>query len=503
MQTKPKHSRSYIRRNLRLESLERRLCLTTIAQPFPLPEPSYCNAENPQDVNQDNHVTPLDALLVINELNTGGARALGEGGSNDPVAMVDVNGDSQLSAVDALLVINSLNDPTVESTPTSLAEPNPTDEADPVDSTDGSSSDESPVDENPAEESTGSDASEEEPTNITSITPETPADDTSPDQTLEDETPVDDESNITHITPETPEDETPGDDTPPDETPDDQTPDDQIPDNNTDDGSDEEESDESDDCRGSVGHRRDRFFERLDANEDGLLTADEVPEGLWEQLAEADTDGDGAVSADEVAAFAAEHRQRPRGPFAAFDENDDGLLTEDEVPERIWEHLSPADADGDGAVSPDELAALVSEHHEHPRGPFAAFDANNDGLLTEDEVPEQVWARLSPADADSDGAVSPEEIAALVTGHEEHPRGPLADFDANDDGVLTVDEVPEGIWNRLISADADGDGALSADELDDLEVPPGPRPDHPARPNPNAGEDAGGQQRPHRRGGRR
>lgn len=43
---------------------------------------------------------------------------------------------------------------------------------------------------------------------------------------------------------------------------------------------------------------------------------------------------------------------------------------------------------------------------------FQIFDADEDGALTEDEVPAPVWSRLSVADLDGDGAVTREEIMA-------------------------------------------------------------------------------------------
>lgn len=46
---------------------------------------------------------------------------------------------------------------------------------------------------------------------------------------------------------------------------------------------------------------------------------------------------------------------RPFGLFAIFDADEDGALTEDEVPERVWTRLSAADLDGDGAVTRMEV----------------------------------------------------------------------------------------------------------------------------------------------------
>lgn len=61
-----------------------------------------------EDVNSDNQVTPLDALLIINLLNQGGARPLtGSGLATTP--LIDVSGDTTLAPIDALIVINYLN----------------------------------------------------------------------------------------------------------------------------------------------------------------------------------------------------------------------------------------------------------------------------------------------------------------------------------------------------------------------------------------------------------
>jgi VCBS repeat-containing protein len=65
------------------------------------------NAEMPADVNHDSQLTPIDALLVINELNASnsGTRAA----IPDRPMFYDVSGDRNLTPVDALLVINALN----------------------------------------------------------------------------------------------------------------------------------------------------------------------------------------------------------------------------------------------------------------------------------------------------------------------------------------------------------------------------------------------------------
>ena len=70
------------------------------------------NAVFPVDVTDDGIVSPLDALLIINELNNSGARLLSPPDEdNAPPPFIDVNGDNFVAPLDALLVINYLNNP--------------------------------------------------------------------------------------------------------------------------------------------------------------------------------------------------------------------------------------------------------------------------------------------------------------------------------------------------------------------------------------------------------
>ncbi len=69
--------------------------------------PSWQNIRNPLDVNADMHISPIDVLLVISDLNRRGARPLVEPSTGPP--FVDVNGDGSVSPIDALLVISHLN----------------------------------------------------------------------------------------------------------------------------------------------------------------------------------------------------------------------------------------------------------------------------------------------------------------------------------------------------------------------------------------------------------
>lgn len=69
------------------------------------------NPERLQDVNDDGRVSAIDALLVINALNSSHPSDLSGSEPPNPPSppFIDVNGDMRLSALDALWVINYLN----------------------------------------------------------------------------------------------------------------------------------------------------------------------------------------------------------------------------------------------------------------------------------------------------------------------------------------------------------------------------------------------------------
>ncbi len=80
--------------------------IAVIVDPFP-----WRNPTNPLDVNNDGSVSPIDALLVISDLNKNGNRILPNPPvpPNVPPPYLDVSGDNSLSPVDALIVITYLN----------------------------------------------------------------------------------------------------------------------------------------------------------------------------------------------------------------------------------------------------------------------------------------------------------------------------------------------------------------------------------------------------------
>ncbi len=96
-----------------LETLERRELLAVDSG---LATPLH-NVDYPLDVNHDNQLTPLDVLVIFNDLLSNGVHSvpndgvkpLAAGGATaSSVKYVDVTGDNMVTPLDALRVINAL-----------------------------------------------------------------------------------------------------------------------------------------------------------------------------------------------------------------------------------------------------------------------------------------------------------------------------------------------------------------------------------------------------------
>ena len=113
---------------------------------------------------------------------------------------------------------------------------------------------------------------------------------------------------------------------------------------------------------GRRGERIERRFEQLDADKDGLVSAEEIAAARAARFKEMDANGDGAVDAREMVDFRMMRRAKRR--IERLDQNGDGVLQQDELPAR--RAFTRFDLNGDGAVSKAE--ARLAAEHMGPRG---------------------------------------------------------------------------------------------------------------------------------------
>ncbi|MBS1806746.1 MAG: EF-hand domain-containing protein [Acidobacteria bacterium] len=190
----------------------------------------------------------------------------------------------------------------------------------------------------------------------------------------------------------------------------------------------------------------------LDANRDGVISADEITQAAA-ALRKLDKNADGKLTEDELRPnFDREGRGGPVSnpneevvnTLMAFDENKDGKLSKQEVPERMQGIFARADANKDNFLTQDELTRMAAaqsaatsanerdDHDDHGEGRgggrgegrggrggpggmmrmmplLTALDANHDGAITEDEINNAPVA-LKTLDKNADGQLTEDEL---------------------------------------------------------------------------------------------
>ena len=140
-------------------------------------------------------------------------------------------------------------------------------------------------------------------------------------------------------------------------------------------------------------------FSQIDVNSDGQVTTDEMRVHAAARFAENDADGNGALSLDEITkGMQGKHKERLLKRF---------------------------DTNGDGALSAEELAAMDNDKgNSRAAKHFERMDADKSGDITLAEME----GRRDPAkmveklDADNNGSLSLEEFSK-ARGHGKHGHG--------------------------------------------------------------------------------
>ena len=156
---------------------------------------------------------------------------------------------------------------------------------------------------------------------------------------------------------------------------------------------DDNKSDSAPSSANSVNDSNAALFDRLDANHDGQITADEVPEehrGLFDASAAcADRNGDGKLSREEFMQGLAD--DQPGRPATRPSESPAGRMDPMRESAKIREYaasiIKQYDTNGDGVLDKTEWSKLKNAER---------YDRNHDGKITLEEIIETIDAHRSP-----------------------------------------------------------------------------------------------------------
>lgn len=222
---------------------------------------------------------------------------------------------------------------------------------------------------------------------------------------------------------------------------------------------------------------------KLDSNSDGSVDQDELKSALSQKtddgllvslsknFADLDSDDSGSLSGEEMAAMA----PPPPRDQAPSTELADALI-------------SALDADGDGAISSDELSNGLTSAGSSADSTeiFSALDKNEDGTVSKDELaasltppplPQQVSSEelFSQLDADSDGSVTATELSSALQADSTSSTSTdtsaalLKVLDSDSSGGVSNDELKSALQaGREKSTDSSTDQANVTEALNKM-----------------------------------
>ncbi|WP_027183576.1 EF-hand domain-containing protein [Desulfovibrio inopinatus] len=184
-----------------------------------------------------------------------------------------------------------------------------------------------------------------------------------------------------------------------------------------------------------------------DADGDGLLSLEETPLDE-DRFSAIDTDGDGFVSAEELSASAMEHVNGQNSMIGQLTLAMQGI----DLEKLASSIVKNADGDGDGLLSLEETPL--------DEDTFNSIDADGDGFITADELSANMGTNMAegmpapPPEAQAAAGSGGGEQASAANSSGSESEEEYDEYDVNEDGVVTYDE--------LLQAFDNGDSSLTS-----------------------------------------
>lgn len=229
-------------------------------------------------------------------------------------------------------------------------------------------------------------------------------------------------------------------------------------------------------AQGPGGPPKRIVLEALDTDGDGQLSAAEIA-AASQSLLKLDKNGDSQITSaeynprleDKTASSDLEQR------LMLLDKNGDGVLTADEVPERMKPLFERGDANHDGKLTKEEIAAMSGKQADPQgrpigRGNFTsmdpvmiALDVDKDGILSATEIANAPVA-LKTLDKDGDGTLSAAELRMRQQTPRQRAEHLFDEWDTNKDGALIKEEMPDRMQAQFETIDTNHDGKVDMEE---------------------------------------
>ena len=188
----------------------------------------------------------------------------------------------------------------------------------------------------------------------------------------------------------------------------------------------------SPDATARIDHRAETLVARLDTAGNGYVTRDEYLAAAQDRFARLDGNNDGRITPDEMTAKhrhanAGARSDRAQAHFDKLDANHDGVVTREEFMAAASAKFASLDAAGDGKVTAADIEAAprTQERALHVAERFVSrMDTNQDGVVSHEEFLAAAKSRFARMDRNGDGYLDQTEAASGFGSGRHHAGGP-------------------------------------------------------------------------------